>query len=251
MSEKKEARPGAGRPVRPIDTRHMPGVKGVDLAQALNYIELEKVGREFIYDHYTATRLTYVPGSRPRLEELAARITRGLAAPLEKVQAVTRFVAKEMPWAGYHEKKTGQRLPTGRNLPEEDLIESGFGWCNEQARVFCVLNQVLGIPSRMVFAGNNEKKFGHVASKVYLPEGWMLVDQSMDFCFIMDGRPVRACDVWHVPGIRAYFEPLYLEAGKKVKEELGEEVLKTSFGMLMSENPLEGFKDLGYLNHFI
>jgi hypothetical protein len=40
-------------------------VVGIDLEQALNYIDMDLVGEEFIYSHYTSRRLFYTRGSRP------------------------------------------------------------------------------------------------------------------------------------------------------------------------------------------
>ena len=232
---------------RPIDTRRMPGVKGVDLEHSLNYIELDKVGVDFIYSHYTGTRLTYVAGDRPELEETALRAAAGCDDAMAKAAAVAKFVAEEMLWAGYHKEKTGERLPADRNATEEELIRSGFGWCNEQARVFCCLTQVVGVPSRLVFVSNQTKKYGHVVSEACLPQGWMVVDQSFGLCFTMDGRPVRAYDVWHDPRTRERFEPIYKEVCRNLIDDLGHDI---RFRMAASENPLDGFTDLGYYNYF-
>jgi len=229
----------------------MPGVKGIDLEQALNYIELDRVGQDFIYNHYTGARLPYVHGARPEIEETARRLTAGAPTPRDQVLAIAQFVAEKVAWAGYHQKRTGQRLPSDRDLIEEHLIRSGYAWCNEQARVFCVLTQAVGLCSRLVFACNKEKKYGHVISEVLLPDGWLTVDQSFPVLFEAGGRPVRACDIWHSPAMRARFQPIYKTACLKLQADLGPGILKASFAMAMAADPLDGLKDLGYHNHFL
>ncbi len=238
------------QPTRPIDQRYKPPVKGIDLAQALNYIDARDVTPRFLYDRYTASRLTYVPGSRPGLEKVVRDLRCDGRAPVDKVQSIANFVAQEMLWAGYYEKKEGRPLAPDRNMREEDLLESGFGWCNEQARVFCALTQIAGVPSRLVFAANLRKRYGHVVCEVLLPEGWMMVDESFGYCFQMGRKPVRALDVFGAPKPRRYFEPIYKDMCQKLLAELGHEILDEWFGMSVAPDPLDGFKDLGFCNHW-
>ncbi len=236
---------------RPIDQRYYPPVAGIDLAQALNYLALPEVGVDFIYERYTGARLPYRQGARPELE----RVARGLgvtgSGELAIVEAVAEYVATQVPWAGYYEKLSGIKLRPDRQLSEEALIATGYGWCNEQARVFCALTQILGVPSRLVFAARLECRYGHVVVEALLPDGWMMVDESFGYCFRMAGKPVRAADVFHVTECREYFEPRYRELCQKLAEELGSEILQRDFGMAVAANPLDGFTDLGYHNHFV
>lgn len=237
--------------MRTIDKRFYPPVKGTDLEQSLNYIALEDVTESFINDRYTGARLPYTPGSRPALEELAKRLAKGAKTPLAKVERLTAFVANEVKWAGFYQQATGRRLPAGRDMTEEELIVSGNAWCNEQARVLCALTQVLGIPSRMVFGANLKKRYGHVVTEVLLPEGWMLVDESLGYCFRLKGRPVCASRIWNDPKTRAAFRPIYKKLCADLIGVLGLKVLKGSFDMALGPDPLDGFSYIGYHNHFI
>jgi hypothetical protein len=237
--------------MRAIDKRFYPGVAGVDLEQSLNYIDLADVGEAFVYDRYTGSRLPYVKGSRPGLEELARRLTLGAKSPLEKVQKLTAFVANEVKWAGFYKQDTGKALPPDRDMDEEELVVSGYGWCNEQARLLCALTQVSGLVSRLVFASNMKKKYGHVVVEVLLPEGWMTVDESMNYCFLMNGRPVRASRIWNDPKTRAYFAPIYKKLCTDLIGVLGRPILTGSFNMALGPDPLDGFSAIGYHNHFI
>ncbi len=234
---------------RPIDRRFVPPTKGIDLEQALNYLDLQAAGEEFIYEHYTCCRVLYVPGARPRLEAAAAAAG-GTGSQLEVARALSRWVAANVKWAGYYQQATGQRLPADRAPTEEQLLDAGYGWCNEQARLFCALAQVRGLPARLVFAANQARRYGHVVAEVLLDTGWLLVDQSLGFVFDFEGAPVRASQVFHDPRTRVRFAPVYKRLCKELLSELGPGS-EADFAMAAAEEPLDGFTDLGYHNYFI
>jgi len=80
-------------------------------------------------------------------------------------------------------------------MTEEDLLRSGHGWCNEQARVLVALTQVAELPSRLVFAHSRDGKAGHVATEVYVDGKWVLVDQTEGLVFVRkDGSPLNVLD---------------------------------------------------------
>ena len=236
--------------MRTIDTRYMPSVGGVDLEQALNYIALADVSLDFIYDKYTAGRMIYTVGSRPVLEGIVAKLVGGTADELERIEKLSRFVSKEVAWAGYYHRAMGRRLAYNRNLDEEGLIASGYAWCNEQARLLCALTQIIGIPSRLVFASARNGG-GHVVAELLTSKGWLLVDQSFGYLFINKGEVTDAYNVWHNKGNREYFEPVYKELCAKLTGDLGAEMLKDEFSMSQMPEPLDGFEVLGYHNYFI
>ena len=237
--------------IRQIDKRNKPPVKGIDLEHALNFIELEHVGEKFMYEQYTVRHISYTFGSRPVLEEKVQQHCGGMTDPLAKVQSLSEYVATEILWAGYYEHETRRRLPAGRNATEEEIIESGYGWCNEQARVLCALTQVAGVSSRLIFASNKAKTYGHVVCEVLLPEGWMLVDQSFAYCFVMNNKPVRAIDVFNNKDVRSFFEPIYKELCQKLIKKIGQEIVSVDFAMAAGINPLDGFSNIGFYNCFI
>jgi transglutaminase-like putative cysteine protease len=236
---------------RAIDLRYRPPVGGVDLMQALNYITVDDTSVDFCYNRYTASRLAYKAGSRPELERISQKVTAGCTGPIDIAQALNSFVAKEVAWAGFFEKRTGKALVPNQALTEEQLITQRAGWCNEQARVLCCLTQVLGIPSRIVFAGNRAMKYGHCITEVLLPEGWLMLDQSFGYAFMKDGKPVRAYDVFNEPSCRAYFAPIYKKMCDDLKIELGADILSHAFAMSMAPVPLDGFEAIGFHNHFV
>ena len=237
--------------MRPIDMRFVPPVTGIDLEQAMNYLELGPVSRDVLYNHYTSARLFYTAGSRPHLETVVGKVVGHEKDPFAQVSLLADYVAHKVPWAGYYEKRTGTGLPFDRNLTEEQIFESGFAWCNEQARLFCALTQVMGIVSRLIFASNNAKKYGHVISEVLLPAGWLAVDQSFSYCFTIANRVVNAADIYHDVEARTALTPVYQKICTDLIDELGPEIVSKDFAMAASDTPLDGFTNLGFCNYFV
>jgi len=236
---------------RAIDNRYVPPVAGIDLEQALNYIDLDVAGEAFVYSHYTSTRTFYVPGSRPELEPIVARLAAGAPANLQTVQTLAEWLSQHVRWAGYHQKDQGNRLPANQSPSEERLLDTRYGWCNEQARLFCALSQIAGIPSRIVFAFNRTRRYGHCVSEVLLGDGkWMTVDQSLGFCFAIGSEPVQASRVYRDPAARQYFSPIYAERCRNLMDDLGKEI-HADFAMAASDDPLDGFASVGFHNYFI
>jgi len=236
---------------RAIDRRPIPPVAGIDLEQALNYLDLRAVGEEFIYGHYTHAHVLYVPGSRPALEAAANEAVGSAQGGEQAVRALTAWVARRVRWAGFFRRDTGRRLPADRAATEEQILVSGYGWCNEQARLFCALTQVLGWPSRLVFASNPESGYGHVIAEVLLQEeGWLAADPSLGFCFFRQGLPVRASRIFHDPASRAFFGPVYTSLCRELIQDLGPDAA-TDFAMAAAANPLDGFTELGFHNFFL
>jgi transglutaminase-like putative cysteine protease len=236
--------------MRGIDKRFLPAVAGIDLEQALNYIALEDVTLDFIYDKYTGARLLYRAGTRPVLEGVAIKAVAGVQDELQQLERLTRFVAERLPWAGYYHRATGRKLPTARGLDEEGLLASGYAWCNEQARVLCSLTQILGIPSRLVF-GAARQGGGHVVVETLTAKGWLLIDQSLGYLFLRDGVPSDAYHVWHHESSRAYFGPIYKQLCLDLSRELGKEILDDEFSLSQLAQPIDGFEILGFHNHFV
>ena len=67
-----------------------------------------------------------------------------------------------------HPNFAGVDLPPDRAMTEEQLIDSGVGWCNEQCRVFIALCGVMEIPARLCFLFHANGKTAHTATEVEL-----------------------------------------------------------------------------------
>lgn len=237
---------------RPIDNRFIPQVAGIDLAQSLNYIDLDDVGPEFLYDNYTSSLLRYRIGSRLALEHIVSELIIDSDDDLTRVQKLSHFVAKHVQWAGFYFKETGICLPKNRNLCEEDLIKTRFGWCNEQARCLCCLLQIADIPCRLIFAGNAQNDYGHVVTEALLDSGWLMIDQSLDFLFMIEQKPVSAFAVCKDHDTRKYFAGPYKQSmQKELVSLLPLDLLEKDFTMAIASEPITGFEKVGFHNHFV
>jgi hypothetical protein len=239
------------RPIRVIDQRYKPPVSGIDLWQALNYIRLEDVSLEFIYNRYTSATVGYEKGARPKLEKIVESCARKSPNEFELISKLAGYVTAKVQWAGYYEHEQGRELAANRGLSEEELIRSGYGWCNEQARLFCALAQVARFPARIVFASTPEGDSGHVVSEVLTSRGWMLVDQSFGHCFIHQGRPANAWEITQHPRLARHHGTVYRALCHEMTAVLGVKRLSRSFSMSQLEDPMEGFRRLGYCNYWV
>ena len=136
----------------PISARVVPPVAGIDLMQSLSYTDSQGLPLEWFYTAFTYPRVFYRKGSRPHLEAFVAGVVPAPKPDLPTVEAVLDAMNRKLP----HFVPLGHNGPSDRAWPEEELLESGGGWCNEQARVFIALTQVLGLPSRLVFVSTSE-----------------------------------------------------------------------------------------------
>ena len=145
-------------------------VLGIDLEQAMHAVLLTAETLPILYGpEFSPTRIRYIRGARPALEAIAD----GLAGstPRARADAALQWVIDHVrhPYlAGFVAKN--------RNLSEEALIASGFGWCNEQSRVFIALCEVMGIPGRMSFLTHQNGLCGHATTEVYLDGKWAWYD---------------------------------------------------------------------------
>jgi transglutaminase-like putative cysteine protease len=68
------------------------------------------------------------------------------------------------------------KLAGDRGMSEEQLIDSGLGWCNEQSRVFVALCGVMEIPARLCFLFHANGRTGHTATEVFTGGNWSMHD---------------------------------------------------------------------------
>lgn len=165
-------------------------VVGIDREQTQSMVRLCDATEATLYGPaYSPTRIQYRPGSRPVLERIAENFTAD--TPRGRVEQATRWVVENVK----HPHLIGP-LPGDRGLTEEQLIESGQGWCNEQARVFIALCEVMNIPARVCFLFHQNTRSGHATTEVYLDGRWAWCDQT--FAMIVDrpdGQPAEARDL--------------------------------------------------------
>lgn len=155
---------------RYLDPSYKLAVEGIDLEQPMSAILLTEDTQPILYGpDFSPTRIRYIPGSRPVLEKIAA----GLAGstPRQRADAAMYWVIENVkhPYlAGFTAKN--------RAMTEEDLIASGFGWCNEQSRVLIALNEVMGTPGRLSFLSHQNGRCGHCTLELFLDGKWAWYD---------------------------------------------------------------------------
>lgn len=170
----------SGLDLRPYIARGFPGkwdkelattpVVGIDRRQCQTMVRLCPETEAVLYGRdYSPTKLLYRPRMRPVLESIAGKLS-GIE-PLEKVTAAMAWVSEHV----VHPHFTGPLAPD-RGMTEEQLIQSGHGWCNEQVRVFIALCQIVQIPSRLCFLFHENTICGHTAAEVFLDGRWVFVD---------------------------------------------------------------------------
>ncbi len=149
-------------------------VAGIDLYHANYYIVHRPETSAFIYTEYTPTDAGYVPGSLPLFEEVAARYTTPDMSGEEKLAALLkRALPAEFRHVGTAPYLDYRAAPN-RALLDEELLASGGGWCNEQARILIRLCQVVGLQGRIVHLGGQS----HTTAEILVDGQWVLVDVS-------------------------------------------------------------------------
>lgn len=162
------------------------GVGGIDREQSQGMVRLCPETEAFLYDGYSPTRIRYNRGSRPRLEEIAARLHG--TTPRERATAAMAWICEQVK----HPHTCGPLRPD-RAHTEEELIDSERGWCNEQTRVFVALCEVMEIPARLVFLFHENEVSGHTTAEVYIDGRWAFFDITFNLTVeLPDGRLAEA-----------------------------------------------------------
>ena len=208
------------------------GEDTVDSQMTHDQVRLCGATAEYVYDGYTPLKVGYQAGTRPELEGFAAEAL-GASSPLKKstkqidvAQAPSPVRSSAQPRAaGPHFQRAGRagerervlsilrfvrdiptRRPGGRQAgvsdlfhggTEEEVIKKCSGMCNEQARVFCVLCQVAGIPSRYVghYVG------GHGVSEAFVEGRWAYFDIRGKYFLKPDGTLASTWDLVRDPSL--------------------------------------------------
>ena len=84
---------------------------------------------------------------------------------------------------------------------EEEIIQRGSDWCTDVARVGCVLSQIVGFPSRLVYLIDTGQAYsGHVIIETYREELWGAIDTSTGVVYRhRDGRPASIWELMNQP----------------------------------------------------
>ena len=158
-------------------------------------VRLCEATADYLYSRHTPLRVKYARGTRPELEKTVARVLDGVRGERERMLAILRFVRdlyRLYPEA--NAQGTGDLLLGGL---EETVIQKGSNMCNEQARAFCALCQVAGIPARYV----GHHIMGHGVNEAFVDGAWAYVDIRGKYFEKSDGTLASAWDLVRDPSI--------------------------------------------------
>ncbi len=177
-------------------------VRGLDRLMSCGKIRLAAETEAYLYEEYTPTEVRYRAGSRPELEAVAAGI---LGSPARSDRSAIRKLVSWVPKNIRHAEGIDPS-PPDRALREEKLIASGWGWCNEQARIVVALARTAGVAGRLVAMYSLEENSGHMTAELYVEGKWSWVCATHD-CVVElpDGTWASAAEIWRDPEIRALF----------------------------------------------
>ncbi len=166
------------------------GVAGIDRKQAKTMVRVCRQTVATLYGpEFSPQAIRYRKGSRPRLEAIVAKF-KG-KTPRARVEEAMNWTAKKV----VHPHLKGKTAPD-RAMTEEQLIDSGRGWCNEQSRVFVALCNVMEIPARLCYVFHSNLICGHTATEVLLDGRWVFFDVTFKVTAnLPDGRPAEGRDL--------------------------------------------------------
>ncbi len=165
-------------------------VAGIDREQAQSMVRLCPETAPVLYGpEFSPRAIAYRAGSRPLLEAVPAGLP--CRTSRDSVDSIHTWVREHVR----HPHLAGFVAPD-RALSEEGLIDSGVGWCNEQARVFIALCGVAGIPARLCFLFHSNERCGHTATEVWLEGKWAFCDVTFGVLVMLPtGEPASGLDL--------------------------------------------------------
>jgi len=202
--------------------------RGVDLWQARNFVGHNDDTHEFLYGEYTGDSVAYHEETLPQYEIV---VDSNVSKSQSRRERATTLLTAVLPDLMAHPgiPPVGRPVPNDRALDDRQLLATGCGYCNEQARLFVRLCQVAGIPARMVFLfyldeTSETTAGGHVVAEFATRDGWAMADTSYFVVFPDDeGALLNAADC-HRPENRERVRAAYAQRGS-VLHELSDEAL--------------------------
>jgi hypothetical protein len=177
-------------------------VRGLDQMMSQSKIRLAPETEAYLYGEYTPVEVRYRPGSRPRLEAVAAEV---LGSPPRTDRAAIRELVSWVPRNVRHAAGVDPS-PPDRAISAEEIIESGWGWCNEQARVAVALARTAGVAGRLVAVYSLVDNRAHMTAELHVEGKWSWACLTHD-CVVplRDGSWAGAAEILFDPEARARF----------------------------------------------
>jgi transglutaminase-like putative cysteine protease len=177
-------------------------VRGIDRLLSWGKIRLTPETEEYLYTEYTPTEVRYRKGSRPRLEAVAAEV---LGDPPRTDRASVRKLVSWVP-ANLRHAAGVEDAPADRASSEEEILDSGWAWCNEQARVLVAVAGTAGVPGRLVGVYSSAEPRGHMTAELCVEGRWGWVCVTHDCVVTLpDGSWASAAQILRDPDVRALF----------------------------------------------
>lgn len=144
---------------------------------------------EYLYGGFTSCEVAYVKGSRPELEWHVAVALKNAKTDAERAEALMHHVFRVVLHTAYVPQELHELGGT-----EERILQRGFGYCNEQARVLVAMAQIAGIPARLAFVcqPNGGR---HVLAEMYVNGAWGFFDATGDICGPVGDAFASALDI--------------------------------------------------------
>ena len=188
---------------------------GIDIWQANHFVGYCAETARYLYDAYTPATLEYHKGGFPLCEKVVEQYTAGLTTDREKAMAL---LTRAMPDLIAHPSipPYSADVRPDRAMGEDELLKSGLGWCNEQARVYARLCQAAGIPARLIFVFYSDND-GHVISEFYADGRWCMADSSWGCVFPgADGKLMSAAQCFADAESKHRVQESYLARAREV-----------------------------------
>jgi len=170
---------------------HAPG--SVDRVLVGRMVRLCDATAAYLYEAHTPTHVDYRWGTRPELERPVEHATADATTDEDRVAAIARFCTD-----------LGTDVDDGLDAmriggTEEETTARGSDWCTDVARVGCILCQLAGVPSRIVFLANTGRAYsGHVIIEAFRSHAWGAVDVTTDVRYRHpDGVPATTWALMH------------------------------------------------------
>lgn len=168
-----------------------------DLVFHREAVTLCEATMKYLYTEYTPLETGYSPGSRPVLERVVAKVTDSAMGEREKALALLAWV-RDLPDL---QPPAREKFHGGT---EEEVIEARSSLCGNQARLFAVLAQVAGIPSRIALHyGTPDTRgkmlSGHAVNELYIEGRWAYLDIRGKYFEWPGGRIASTLDLVRFP----------------------------------------------------
>ena len=170
------------------DNGYLPGT--VDYVLHDEQVALTPETERYFYSAEGVHLPDYQQGSRPFLEEVAQRATRGCNSDRSKALALVRLIGNpdtspyrdaayhDMYGPNYHERPLGGS--------EEQVLRKGWHMCNEITRALVFLCQIARLPARTVFLFTDPLTLvdGHAVTEIFFDGKWNMVENNLGVMFL-------------------------------------------------------------------